>query len=80
MLGLADIDALETAGHSFIIKKLEKVYDFWVCQMIVDGKPRREFIEPHQNIVEAGIRPYTYEFESYMKSQSLSMPEVNFGA
>jgi hypothetical protein len=79
MLDLQAIDAFETRSHSFVIRKLEKVYDFWICQMVVDGVPRKEFIEPHQNIVEAGLRPYSYEFERYMQSQSLSMPEVNHG-
>lgn len=78
-MNLFELDALDTARHSFFIRRLEKVQDFWICQMIVDGIPRREFLEPHENIVSAGIRPYSYEFETYMKSQSLSMPEEHRG-
>jgi hypothetical protein len=68
-----ELDTLETSSHIFEIIRLEKVSDFWRCQMAIDGIKAPEFIEPHAHVAEM----HSDEFLTYMKSQSLGMLEYS---
>lgn len=68
-----ELDSLETSSHVFEIIRLEKVSDFWLCQMAIDGRVSPEFIEPHAHVVELNGE----DFLNYMKSQSLGMLEYS---
>jgi hypothetical protein len=71
---LSELDQLEISGHSFDIITLEKRYDFWFCDMAVDGVHHMPFHERHEDIVNRGIRPYSQEFEVHMKAQAMMSP------
>ena len=69
-MNLAELSRYEIEGHNFHRIRLEKQFDWWVCQYVIDGVKREEFLEPASNVASLS----SDDFETYMKAQSLAMP------
>lgn len=71
-MDLREIDAIETVGHSFIIHDIIPMFDYYKCDVVVDGVPREIWYEPIENCHHLGYG--SPEFERYICAQSLGRP------